>query len=275
MHIPLIKHFAVEFETPFGWHPARQVPKGTRIRVSWWVRFADPMLKHIVILSDNTVILYPRTPRGSVTLAAQKPGDSWIKIAVHNDYGSAGQKQRVTVTGIQEGPRGPQGQAGAARQPPRPAPTPAGPSGPYQILELEPTASKAEVKKAYRRLALKHHPDKGGDPERFRDIQEAYDIIAKGKAPSCGNLCEGCWRCERAPAAPEMAPSPPPHQEFGGPLGDFWEGFITFTSDDAGATSTGNQGSGFRVKYRSRRSGFSAAQKEMEDIIRGTPLDDL
>ena len=47
----------------------------------------------------------------------------------------------------------------------------------YQILELEPNATKAEIKKAYMRLANIHHPDKGGDVEQFKLILGAYDTL--------------------------------------------------------------------------------------------------
>jgi DnaJ family protein A protein 2 len=47
----------------------------------------------------------------------------------------------------------------------------------YESLELPRTASTAEIKAAYRRLALVHHPDKGGDPEKFKDITKAYEVL--------------------------------------------------------------------------------------------------
>jgi DnaJ-class molecular chaperone len=47
----------------------------------------------------------------------------------------------------------------------------------YDILELPRTASAAEIKAVYRRLALVHHPDKGGDPERFKEITRAYEVL--------------------------------------------------------------------------------------------------
>lgn len=52
---------------------------------------------------------------------------------------------------------------------------------PYEILGISKSASEDEVKKAYRKLAMKHHPDKGGDPEQFKKIQSAYDRIIKGE----------------------------------------------------------------------------------------------
>jgi len=49
---------------------------------------------------------------------------------------------------------------------------------PYGTLGVQKGASEDEVKKAYRKLAMKHHPDKGGDPEQFKKIQGAYDILS-------------------------------------------------------------------------------------------------
>ena len=47
----------------------------------------------------------------------------------------------------------------------------------YATLGISPGADSAEVKRAYRKLASQHHPDRGGDPERFKQIQEAYDAL--------------------------------------------------------------------------------------------------
>ncbi len=48
----------------------------------------------------------------------------------------------------------------------------------YKILEVDKTASKEEIKKAYRKLAHKHHPDKGGDEAKFKKISEAYAVLS-------------------------------------------------------------------------------------------------
>src|SRR5271154_236387 len=52
---------------------------------------------------------------------------------------------------------------------------------PYEILGVSKTASEAEIKKAFRSLAKKHHPDtKGGDPaakKRFQEISGAYEVV--------------------------------------------------------------------------------------------------
>lgn len=48
----------------------------------------------------------------------------------------------------------------------------------YRILGLDFDAENEEIKAAYRILAQRFHPDKGGDPAEFRIIQEAYDILS-------------------------------------------------------------------------------------------------
>jgi len=47
----------------------------------------------------------------------------------------------------------------------------------YQDLGVPQDASAADIKKAYRQMAMKHHPDKGGDPEKFKQITKAYEIL--------------------------------------------------------------------------------------------------
>lgn len=48
----------------------------------------------------------------------------------------------------------------------------------YGILGVQPTDSCADIKKAYFKLARTHHPDKGGDPEKFKEITKAYEILS-------------------------------------------------------------------------------------------------
>jgi DnaJ family protein A protein 2 len=48
----------------------------------------------------------------------------------------------------------------------------------YDVLGLTRDATADDVKKAYRKLAREHHPDKGGDPEKFKKVQEAYEVLS-------------------------------------------------------------------------------------------------
>jgi len=48
----------------------------------------------------------------------------------------------------------------------------------YDTLGVKKDASADEVKKAFRRLARKHHPDAGGDEEKFKEINEAYEVLS-------------------------------------------------------------------------------------------------
>ena len=56
-----------------------------------------------------------------------------------------------------------------------------------RILEVDSNATADEIKKAFRRLASKHHPDKGGDAEEFKKIKAAYERLSDPSMGSSGN----------------------------------------------------------------------------------------
>ena len=70
----------------------------------------------------------------------------------------------------------------------------------YMILGLEKTASEADIKKAYRSLALVHHPDKGGDPEKFKEIHRAYEALNPPKKNPSNSISAQKSRMEQAKA---------------------------------------------------------------------------
>jgi DnaJ-class molecular chaperone len=50
----------------------------------------------------------------------------------------------------------------------------------YELLGVSRDASEAEIKKAYRKLAMEYHPDRNSSPEaeaRFKEITEAYEVL--------------------------------------------------------------------------------------------------
>ena len=83
---------------------------------------------------------------------------------------------------------GPSGRPSSA--PPPPSQPKTVPARYYADLGLPPSASISEVKAAYRKLALKHHPDKGGDPEEFKRINNAHVAITGSGMAICPH-CSG------------------------------------------------------------------------------------
>ena len=47
----------------------------------------------------------------------------------------------------------------------------------YQTLGVDRQASQDDIKKAFRKLAHEHHPDKGGNEAKFKEINEAYQAL--------------------------------------------------------------------------------------------------
>lgn len=50
----------------------------------------------------------------------------------------------------------------------------------YEILGIGKEATSEDIKEAYRRKAMENHPDKGGDPEKFKCVDQAYKILSNG-----------------------------------------------------------------------------------------------
>jgi DnaJ domain len=52
----------------------------------------------------------------------------------------------------------------------------------YSILGAEQNASRDEIERLYKRLAMRHHPDRGGNPETMKAINEAYRVLGNEAA---------------------------------------------------------------------------------------------
>lgn len=86
---------------------------------------------------------------------------------------------------------------------------------PYAVLGVARTATKAEIKSAYRRLALKLHPDnkETGSHEAFLELSSAYEFVLARcgqREPPRARSAGGERRSSRRSDAP---PTPPPHEE--------------------------------------------------------------
>ena len=54
----------------------------------------------------------------------------------------------------------------------------------YKILDIPETATAEEAKKAFKKAAVKHHPDRGGDKAKFQEINEAFQTLGDEKKKS-------------------------------------------------------------------------------------------
>ena len=78
---------------------------------------------------------------------------------------------------------------------------------PIAVLGLKPNASQADIKRAYRTLAKKHHPDAGGDADRFQQIQEAYSRLEEAKWDASTGVGAAAADAEEAMRNPGFDPT--------------------------------------------------------------------
>ena len=82
----------------------------------------------------------------------------------------------------------------------------------YNLLGVQPDATLAQIKTAYRRLAKQYHPDVNNSPdaaERFREITEAYDTLADPDRRRRYDRLHGTMPAARTPGAGNTGPESP------------------------------------------------------------------
>lgn len=115
---------------------------------------------------------------------------------------------------------------------------------PYEVLGVPRTATKSEIAAAYRRLAVRYHPDKHSDnalrdlaEEKFKEVRWAYEQLVEGSEQWAGPLAEpqGQAQVPGGPPPGHDTPAPDAAPNF---ARDAWEGFAEGWREGGGPTPT-------------------------------------
>jgi DnaJ-class molecular chaperone len=87
----------------------------------------------------------------------------------------------------------------------------------YSVLGVSKNADTSEIRTAYKQLAKEHHPDKGGDPEKFKELSEAHEVLSDdgrrrlydqtgsiSEQPQQGNPFQGGFGMPGMPGMPDV-----------------------------------------------------------------------
>ncbi|MCF7918054.1 molecular chaperone DnaJ [Candidatus Gracilibacteria bacterium] len=129
----------------------------------------------------------------------------------------------------------------------------------YKALGVSKNASQAEIKKAYRELAKKHHPDKGGDEKEFKKIQEAYDTLSDDQKRSQYDRFGASGERSSSSGFGQGGFSAQGFGDFSSGFGGFEDIFSSFFGGGGGRTSQKTRGSDLQVEV----------ELEFNEAIRG------
>ncbi|MGZ6005713.1 MAG: molecular chaperone DnaJ [Candidatus Saccharimonadales bacterium] len=141
----------------------------------------------------------------------------------------------------------------------------------YEVLGVGKSASADELKKAFRKAAIEHHPDRGGDEAKFKELNEAYEVLSnpdkRKRYDQFGHAGVG------SSAASDGNP-------FGGGFGGYSGQNINFDFGDLGLGDIfssffggSSSGSGFRQKAQQGRNVETSIDISFEQAVFGTEVD--
>ncbi len=129
----------------------------------------------------------------------------------------------------------------------------------YGVLGLRPDAAAEEIKRAYRRKAREHHPDAGGDAERFKEVTHAYEVLSDPDRRARYDRFGDDGTTQSRGAGDPFG--------FGGGIGDVIDAF--FGSGFGGGGFGGGFG-GAPQRERAGRDVLVGVELDLEEVLTGT-----
>ena len=132
----------------------------------------------------------------------------------------------------------------------------------YSTLGLQRNASEDDIKKAYRKMAMKHHPDRGGDEKAFKQVSEAYEILSDPQKKQMVDM--GVDPKSQQAGGPRHQQGP---FEFHFNSGNFEDVFSNFGFGGGGPF-------GFQQRQQQRNKTINiTVDLSLEDVLKGKDLD--